>query len=372
VAQANGLHQVSWFDCPGGGQIHVEGNTAYIGHIDESVGTSIIDVSDPAYPKLLARIAAPTGYHAHKVRSANGLMLVNRESVVSDAAGRGGLGIYDVSNPGRPREITHWHCDGTGVHRFTFDGRYAYISPEVDGYRGNIVMILDLADPEKPREVGRWWMPGQWIAGGETPTWQRRQHRCHHPIRSGNRLYVSYWHGGHVILDIEDMASPKLVSHFGWSPPYPWPAHSSVPVPFEIYGRRWLICADEDVDRQPAGAALEMAAFLRLVDATDERRPTPVSSFQVADLHGRSHPLMTGCHQPVEVIRGTEIPIAWFAQGLRIVDIANPLAPKEVAYFVPDAPNPSIRVSSNDVFEDDRRLIFLIDRIQGMTVLERT
>ena len=53
--------------------------------------------------------------------------------------------IYDVSTPSKPREITFWKCGGAGVHRFTFDGRYAYISPEMDGYVGNIVMILDLA-----------------------------------------------------------------------------------------------------------------------------------------------------------------------------------------------------------------------------------
>jgi hypothetical protein len=61
-----------------------------------------------------------------------------------------------------------------GVHRFTFDGRYAYLSPELDGYLGNIVMILDLIDPAHPREIGRWWLPGQWIAGGETPRSGRR------------------------------------------------------------------------------------------------------------------------------------------------------------------------------------------------------
>jgi hypothetical protein len=64
-----------------------------------------------------------------------------------------------------------------GVHRFTFDGRYAYISPEIEGYVGNIVMILDLVDPARPAEVGRWWMPGQRTAGGETPTWQPQLRR---------------------------------------------------------------------------------------------------------------------------------------------------------------------------------------------------
>ena len=122
----------------------------------------------------------------------NGVMLVNWEAAPADQRGpgfEGGLGIYDVTTPAKPREITFW-IGGNGVHRFTFDGRYAYISPELDGYVGNIVMILDLKNPAKPEEVGRWWMPGQWTAGGETPTWKGRQHRCHHPIRLGNRLYV--------------------------------------------------------------------------------------------------------------------------------------------------------------------------------------
>jgi hypothetical protein len=45
-------------------------------------------------------------------------------------------------------------------------------------FMGNIVMILDFADPMRPREVGRWWMPGQWIAGGETPNWKGLDWNC--------------------------------------------------------------------------------------------------------------------------------------------------------------------------------------------------
>jgi len=43
---------------------------------------------------------------------------------------------------------------GTGVHRFDFDGRYAYLSPTVEGYVGNIMMIMDLKEPARPAEVG--------------------------------------------------------------------------------------------------------------------------------------------------------------------------------------------------------------------------
>ena len=81
-----------------------------------------------------------------------------------------------------------------------------------------------------PTEVSRWWMPGQWIGGGEKPNWEKTAHRCHHPIRHGDRLYVSYWHGGFVILDIADLSRPKFVSGLDWSPPFPWPHVTAAPV----------------------------------------------------------------------------------------------------------------------------------------------
>lgn len=370
-----GIKEVAWFDCPGGGQIVVDGDFAYIGHMEAPFGTSILDVRDPAKPRKVAEIAIPPGFHSHKVRVANELMVVNRElhgrPAEGAAAERGGLIIYDVHDPRAPREITRWQCDGSGVHRFTFDGRYAYISPEVEGYLGNIVMILDLADPARPVETGRWWMPGQWVGGGETPDWKGRAHRCHHPIRRGDRLYVSYWHGGFVILDIADMARPKLVSALDWSPPFPWPTHSCVPLDAPIHGRRLMLVADEDVMPLDPALAPEMSAFLWMVDITDETRPVPIGSYQVPGIEGQRNPTMTGCHQPVETIIGTEVPVAWFANGLRIIDIANPHTLREVASYQPDPPPGARRASSNDVFVDRRGLIYLIDRMRGLSILER-
>ena len=58
------------------------------------------------------------------------------------------------------------------MHRFSFDGRYLYGSPTFEGFVGNVMGIFDLKNPAKPELVGRWHMPGQWTAGGETPTWQ--------------------------------------------------------------------------------------------------------------------------------------------------------------------------------------------------------
>jgi hypothetical protein len=80
---------------------------------------------------------------------------------------------------------------------------------------------------------------------------------------------------------------------------------------------------------------------------------------------------MTGCHQPSEVVTGTEIPFAWFAQGLRIFDIKDPYAPEEVAWFRPDPVDSQGRLSTNDVTIDDRGLIYIIDRVRGMHIVER-
>ena len=328
----------------------MQNGIAYIGHMRSPHGTSVIDVSDPKNCRELASISMPPGTHSHKVRVANDLMIVNHEVNGADPqpapeSFAGGIGIYDVSNPHQPKKITNWDTHGKGVHRFDFDGRYAYLSATLEGYVGTIVLIQDLADPARPQEVGRWWMPGQWTAGGEQATWEGTDHRCHHPLRMGNRLYTSYWLAGFVILDIDDMANPTRVSGLDWSPPFVCPTHTALPVPFEIRGRRYLVVADEDVAREPS----DPAAFMWVVDITDEKNIVPVGSFQVDGIEGHDQPRMTGCHQPCEIVTGTEIPFAWFSHGLRIIDIKNPHSPREIAHYLPDVPAGCDRVSSNDV-----------------------
>jgi hypothetical protein len=102
-----------------------------------------------------------------------------------------------------------------------------------------------------------------------------------------------------------------------------------------------------------------------------EERPVPIATFQIEALDGTPQPKATACHQPVEKITGTEVPTAWFAHGLRIIDIGRPHAPREVAHFVPDPAPGADRPASNDVFVDERGLIFLLDRVRGFHILER-
>jgi hypothetical protein len=371
VASTQNTTLLSRISCPGGGQVWVDGTTLYVGHMRWPSGTSIFDVADPRSPRLLARVDLPEGWHSHKVRVADGIMLVNHEKLGPSGPTDfgGGLGVYDVAKPAEPKLIAKWRTAGRGVHRYDFDGRYAYISPTAEGYVGNIAMILDLADPARPQEVGRWWIPGQWQAGGEAYPWDGYvPPRCHHPLRHGDRLYVSYWHHGFFILDISDMARPRVVSGANPSPSFPHPTHTCLVVPQPLKGRKVMVVADEDV----AKLRPSPPSFAWIYDITDETNPLPIATFQVPGLdpHGAPQPQMMGCHQPSERFRGTVIPFAWFAQGLRLVDISDPFAPQEVGHYLPDPPPGETTASSNDVTIDDRGLIYLVDRIEGVDIIE--
>jgi hypothetical protein len=359
------VRQVGRTDVAGGGQVVVENGYAFVGHMDPPHGTTILDVKDPKHPKIVAEIEIPQGVHSHKVRVSGDVMLVNLERYRGKEKQPTGLKIYDISKREKPREIAFFQTNG-GVHRFTFDGRYAYISAHIEGYVGRIPMILDLKDPARPEEVGRWWMPGQWIGGGEKPTWNGTEHQCHHPIRRGDRLYTSYWHGGFVILDIADMARPKYISGYNWSPAYPSPIHTTLPIPWKLMNRDVMVVSDEEAGK----LAPTPPAFMWMVDITDETRPVPISTFNPVEAHGIEPGHQYGAHQPAEQVYDNKMFVTWFSGGLRVVDISNPYLPTEIGYYVPEPGRGQKTVKSNDIFRADNGLLYLIDRLDGLEILE--
>ena len=256
---ARNVRRLGHLDLAGAGQVCVAGNYAYVGHLPNksNLGTTIVDVSEPRNPKVVATITLddPTS-HSHKARVVGDIMIVNHERnptkigrraddlpqvkrtlaaelgreathaelaaklMVSESDVReieaeakrgyhmGGFKIWDVSKPDQPKEIVHHKTGGIGVHRFDMDERYAYISTEMAGYVGNILVIYDMRDPRRPAEVSRWWLPGQHLAGGEKPSWPGRQHRLHHALRFGDEMWASCWHGGFRIVDVSDLSKP--------------------------------------------------------------------------------------------------------------------------------------------------------------------
>jgi hypothetical protein len=79
-----------------------------------------------------------------------------------------------------------------------------------------------------------------------------------------------------------------------------------------------------------------------------------------------------GAHQCHERMTDSLVHVTWFRGGLRIVDIADPLKPTEVGYFIPPPGKGHKTPQSNDVFVDGQGLIYLIDRLNGLDILEYT
>ena len=108
---------------------------------------------------------------------------------------------------------------------------------------------------------------------------------------------------------------------------------------------------------------------------TDYANVKPLSLFEVSELDSpfaRTPGSRFGAHQFNERMTGTLVHAVWFGGGLRIIDVADPMAPREVGYFIPDPVAGRAAPQSNDVMLDDRGLIYIVDRHVGFDVLEYT
>jgi hypothetical protein len=409
---ARNIRRLGHLDIAGGGQVVVQDGYAFVGHMKPPMGTSIIDVRDPANPVVVSHVAPPDEWsHTHKVRVVGDLMITNVEqdrrhflrkgdkiaglrakglsdpeiarelsvkdsdiAVLEEALARGyhsgGFRVWDISDKTAPRLLSYVKTHGFGVHRFDMDKDYAYISTEMEGYVGNILVTYDLSDPANPREVSRWHMPGQHLAGGETPTWTGYGTRLHHAMRSGDELWAAVWHAGIRVLDATNPAKPRVKGSYVFPPAIPEPTHTVMPLENPINGRRYAVAIDEEHDHKPG----RLHGFLWVMDVTDLANMVPVAAW---DLSERACPwvgepgVRFGAHQYREKLDTTLIYATWFAGGLRVLDLADPLLPVEVAHFMPE-PGPEGPPQSNDVDVDDDGRIYLLDRNHGFDILEMT
>jgi hypothetical protein len=427
-ALAHKVRRIAHLDVPGAGQVTVAGHHAYVGHIPnrDNLGTTIIDVADPYHPRVVATVTLDDpDSHSHKVRVVGDVMIVNHErnmtrigrraeqlpaarAALTASLGRattaaelaaqlnvseedlraveaasaqvyenGGFKIYDVANPAKPKLIAYRKTGGIGVHRFACDARYAYISTEMDGFIGNILVIYDIADPRAPQEVSRWWMPGQHIAGGETPTWPGKRHRLHHALRFGDELWASCWHGGFSVIDCADIARPRTLGACNYHPPFPEPTHTVMPLPARIGDKRIAVSIDEEDQAQSASEEEARRgrphAGLCTFDVSDMAAIKPLGLFEVSERDSpfaRVEGARFGAHQFHEAATGTLIFAVWFSAGLRIIDVADPYQPREVGYFIPEPLGGRSAPQSNDVLLDARGLIHMVDRHVGYDILE--
>ncbi len=362
----------------GGGQIVLQRQFAFVGHQHGPEGTTILDVSDPRELKTVAKVmVCHPNSHSHKVRVVGELMFVNAEFEPGkgerEAHTDSGFRIYDIKDKENPRLISFTRTHARGVHRFDVDERYAYISTEMPGFVGNILVIYDVGDPTKPIEVSRWWMPGQNSSGGEPPHPKGRMHMLHHAMRCGHELYAGCWFSGVAIIDVSDISNPRTLSHYeAYDPPHAEPTHTFLKVPFAIGGRQIAVSTHEERAKRGPDIGRPHAP-LRTWDVTNTRAPRILSTYDVDECTQpyRGDDVRFGAHQLREIVdRDCLLYVTWFAAGLRIIDISDPVHPVERAFFIPKPASGRNAPWTNDVAKDDRGLVFITDKVVGLDVIE--
>jgi hypothetical protein len=355
---AGGLRLRAHHDLGGYGdgmQVLRHGDALYVGHTGTSgAATSILDVSDVDAPRLVAQWPAPPHTHAHKVQVADGLLLTNRERFPyrsSEGTPVAGLAVYDLADPFAPEQIGWWASGGRGVHRIVWTGgRYAHVSAIPAGAADRIWVVLDLADPANPVEVARWSWPWNTRPG--------HRYAAHHALVDGSHAYLGYDDGGLVVLDVSDWSAPVAIGRCSWDGG--GSTHTCLPLP----GRGLLVVTDEQVHDGPDAPA----RHIHLVDVADPAHPRylrPLPDPGRGDGRLRYGPHNLHENRPGSYRSDRLVFATWFSAGLRVYDLSDPAAPREVAHWVAEPPPGQPVAQANDLYVEAGGLVWVTDRVNG-------
>jgi hypothetical protein len=226
------------------------GNYAYLGTFDDVVcsldftGVHIVDISVPEAPVKVGFVPAKPGTRNNDVKVAHletphfsgEILVASNEPCGSPflprlhanglggPPGQGGLSIWDVTDPAKPRALKQNFLP-FGVHN-TFiwqQGSNAYMMV-VDDNNIQDTHIVDITKPQSPREIA---VTGQldWpdnIAEEFGDTAAVFLHDVWVQENNGNIIaYLAYWDAGLVLLDVTDPANPVFLGDSEYADPDP-------------------------------------------------------------------------------------------------------------------------------------------------------
>jgi hypothetical protein len=134
-------------------------------------------------------------------------------------------------------------------------------------------------------------------------------------------------------------------------------------------------------DEATADAGADWPKLVWVLDAREETNLVPISTCplppvaEFAERGGRygAHNLHENRPAPGSWVSETVIVGTFFNGGVRAFDLSDPFRPQEVAFYVPPPPrrSPKGAAQLNDVFVDERGIVYTVDRFTGgLYVLE--
>lgn len=294
-AEASGLGLVSESFVTGGlpVDIYVTQGHAYVVSVPrrgERGGLTVFDVSNPAAPVLKTRISQLNDNYWNGVWAKGNALYVASAST--------GVVVFDISNPGSPRLLKSLPS-GQGridVHTVFVEGDRLYAMSPGPAPR---TLIFDVGQPTEPRLLGEYAEPG---AGTEPNVGYP-----HDALAFEGMLYINHWSSGYLLVDVSDPEKPKKVGTYT----YPY-ATSHANAVGKFGNRRIAFEGGEN-----------WGAHLRVLDVTDPAQPKRIGGYELEE-NASIHNL---------VLKGERLYIAYYHHGVRVLDVSQPENPKEVAYY---------------------------------------
>ena len=239
-------------------------------------GAKVVDISDPANPVMIGRIAGVPGTSTEDVV----VRSVTTPAFTGDLLAAGiqrcdfddpsldddqfGVDLWDVTDPANPVHFGHFGLStgGGGTHELDLFQRGANVyvlsanpfNEWFDPANPNDLSIVDVTDPAAPAVVGTWTAgaeglsPGPFYGQGSFGSMFAHSARA---SEDGNQAFISYWDLGLVTLDITDVTDPTMVTRTQYAPTDDGELHSVVP--YSAGGRNFLLTNDEDYDPRSPG-----------------------------------------------------------------------------------------------------------------------
>jgi hypothetical protein len=367
----------------GYGDVWAHRDVAYLGNLRQADcrpanGVWAIDLRDPGRPRTLASFAKFPGSDGEDVwvgsvrtrtfkgdLAAVGIQRCDRQ----DGGAFAGLALYDVSDPAKPRELSRLATGvDFGVHELGVvqrpDGRLLVLAAVPYSFnlsrgRHGDLRIIDASDPRRPRQVADWDVRRDGPAEARSQLAARRDVFGHSawPFDDGDKLFASFWSAGEQFLDISDPASPKLIGQTPYRPDDGYRgAHSG------WFNKDETLFVQNDEAMQAVGDGSRASwTFQRVFDTSSLERPKLLSTFATESaVPGKDGRVPRDGIYSVHnaVVEGELEYASWYSDGVRVVDLADPRRPREVAYFIPPPSPPRQTVATAEGGRRDMPLVW--------------
>lgn len=265
-------------------ELAVAGGRAYVTAGAE--GLFIYDVSTPAQPRKVGEVKPSNDFFTDVLVHGQTLYVGTRSS---------GIGVFDLTDPVAPNRVRSLpDRSPVEVSGLAIDGNRLYAASP---YPNAEVLIYDISQPNAPALVTRYAIRDADPVAGDRPL---------DVTALNDRLYISHWTYGLTVVGFETPTTLKVQGRFGSS--------SSRTTAVGVVGNRTL-AFDAGEDWGAHLSVLNVTAPTVGVDQVGEFRLRPEVSIRSVTL------------------AGTKLYVAYYQDGLRVLDVSTPAEPRQVAYY---------------------------------------